>query len=331
MKGKSGTSLVIGGDGTIGSALAAFIGSQGENVLCTSRRPQSGDLLLDLSADLSAWQPPEGIDTAYFCAAQTSIAACRDDPRGSELVNVHNTMTIARKLSERGVFLVFPSTNLVFDGSLPYRTENDPVRPLNVYGTHKARTERALTALTEKAAVLRMTKVVGSGFGRFADWYSALQSGKKIEVLSDLPFSPVPVPLALKVLHRLATTRSGGIWHLSGSRDITYRDAAHFIAKRLDADPGLVVPTTVEAAGVDRDARPRFATLDMSKLQSEFKIEPPDPWDTLAQAIDQGGRRLDLHTESPVPRDERSLSVRGQRQPPDSFRSNLIRPPYNIH
>ena len=298
MKAMPATSLIIGGDSSIGTALSAFIRSQGENVICTSRRSQSEHPHLDLTGDVSGWRPPEGIGTAYFCAARTSIAGCSNDPQGSELVNVNNTMTVIHKLSERGVFVVFPSTNLVFDGLLPYRNENDAVRPMNIYGAHKARTEQALTALAGKAAVLRMTKVIGPGFSRFAAWRSALQRAEKIEVLSDLAFSPIPIELAVKAMYQLAATKSGGIWHLSGKRDISWWDAAYFLARQLDVDPDLVLPTTVEAAGVGVDASPRFTTLNMSKFESEFGTGAPDPWTTLKRCVGNNGKTECYHNDA---------------------------------
>ena len=101
------TSLIIGGDSCIGTALAAYLRMKGEYVLTTSRRQRTSGIYLDLLDDVSDWQPPAPIDSAFFCAAQTSLAECRNDPVRSLLINVENTQIIAQKLAAIGSFLVW--------------------------------------------------------------------------------------------------------------------------------------------------------------------------------------------------------------------------------
>jgi nucleoside-diphosphate-sugar epimerase len=70
--------LVIGGDGSIGSALTKALLSRGDTVCQTTRRSvlaERNAIQLDLASfDIDALRLPEA-DVAFFCAAITSIVA----------------------------------------------------------------------------------------------------------------------------------------------------------------------------------------------------------------------------------------------------------------
>jgi dTDP-4-dehydrorhamnose reductase len=79
--------------------------------------------------------------------------------------------------------------------------------------------------------------------------------------------------------------RFSGIFQVSGDRDISYADLARHLARRLEADPDLVQPTTSVAAGVEMEHLPRHTTLDASRLQESFGLGPPG----LATLLDDMG------------------------------------------
>ena len=105
--------LVVGGDGLIGRALTAALGSGARS---TSRRA-GAELYLDL-AQPGAFHPP-AVDTAWLCAGVARIAEVEADPSGSAAVNVEGSVSLAERLIAAGSFVVYLSTNLVFDGGTP--------------------------------------------------------------------------------------------------------------------------------------------------------------------------------------------------------------------
>ena len=82
--------------------------------------------------------------SACVCAAVARLAACAADPEGTAHINVTQTLALVDKLLARGIYVLFLSTNQVFDGSVPQMPAGAPYSPVSEYGRQKARTETAL-------------------------------------------------------------------------------------------------------------------------------------------------------------------------------------------
>ena len=250
------TTLIVGADGGIGSALAHRL----PHAIRTSRRRGSDTALsLDLAAASSSWTLPESVSVAFLCAARCSIDDCRKNPAETRFINVEQTVRLAESLAARGAFLVFLSTNQVFDGSAPFRKPIDATCPLTEYGRQKADTEQAILALG--GAVVRFTKVFAGVPPLFETWAEKLLRGELIEPFADMMFSPVPIAEATDTLVKVAEVRAAGITHVSGDRDISYADAAQFLAARLGAGPALIRPASAQAAAIPPEARPTHTAL----------------------------------------------------------------------
>lgn len=280
--------MIIGADGLIGQALVAHLIRAGESVWETTRRPETVSgrrLFLDLAEDVSSWHPPDRISVAYLCAAVSSLERCRKEPVQSAVVNVQNTVVLAKTLVERGVFVVFPSTNLVYDGSAPFRKADDPVCPRTEYGRQKAAAEKQLSTLGDSVAIVRFTKVIGPDMPLFKGWIQALRNGETIHPFSDMVLAPVPLPFAVEVLHRVGKMRLPGILQVSGEKDITYEQMARYIARRLGVNSDRVQPLSWQEAGLQPEAAPTHTTLDTTRLRVECGMKPPDVWLAVEEAF----------------------------------------------
>lgn len=264
--------LVVGGDSGIGRALLAA----DPHALATSRR--GGPLHLDLSDDPAQWQPPAGVEAAFLCAAVTAIAACERDPAGTRLLNVERTVALARRLEAAGAFVVFLSTNQVFDGSQPQRAGDSPVCPQSEYGRQKAAAERLLG---ESVAVVRLTKVVAPDTPLFRDWAAALRAGERVRAFTDLVCAPLPLGFVARALLTIGAARAGGVWQLSGERDLSYAELARYLATQLGANAALVETASAADAGLPPSARPRHTTLDTSRWRAAFDRPIPSVWQAL--------------------------------------------------
>lgn len=288
MKSKELFNVVVGSDSLIGRALMTSLDRAGERVLGTTRRPENVDeshLYLDLSRDVERWQCPSPVGVAIICAGVTKIDTCRRDPAASARVNIDGVSAIVRNLKSHGAFVVYLSTNAVFDGSIPYRSPHDPFSPTTEYGRQKAAVEAELPKLGDTFSIVRFTKVVEPGMILLKGWLQSLRSGEIIHPFSDMVVAPVPLSLAVDVLHRVAVTRSPGIIQVSGEKDVTYAEVAYYIARRLGASMDLVQPVSSRTGGVPHQAVFANTTLDTSRLQKEFDLEPPDVWATIDSAV----------------------------------------------
>jgi len=272
------TWLVVGGDGLIGRALVRRLEADGRAVLATTRRrgcagPQRPHL--ELAQDPSAWSPPQPVSVAFLLAASANQLSCCADPDASRRINVDHTVALARRLVSLGAFIVFTSTNLVFDGEEPrYRTCAVP-HPTSEYGRQKAEAERALLALGPDVAVVRLTKVLAAEMPLIGRWIETLKSGRPVEAFSDLICAPMPVDFVAEALARIGAARKGGLYHLSGADEVSYADLARCLARRLGVDTALVKPTTSTASGVTLQSLPKHSSLDAEEVAASLALPSP--------------------------------------------------------
>lgn len=275
------TFLVIGADGLIGRGLIDYLKSCGESVLGTTRRPDTvscSRLYLDLAADVAQWRPPCPISVAYLCGAVSTLRACLEKPVQSTVVNVQHTVALAKTLIENKAFVVFPSSNLVFDGSAPFQKADAPTCPETEYGRQKVEAEKGLLSFENSVAVVRLTKVLSSEMSLFADWTRKLCNNETITPFSDMLISPVPLHFVVNILYCVGKRRRAGIVQVSGEKDITYGEMARRIAWNMGADPALVRPIKLCESGLNLEAAPLHTTLDTSRLHNEFGIVLPGVW-----------------------------------------------------
>ena len=279
--------LIVGADGTIGETLSAAWHSAGARVIASTRRPPTSvdRVELDLSRPVSDLALPPHVDVAYLLAAVTDLAACERDPVGTARVNVEHTIELARRLVSRGAYVVFPSTNMVFDGSIAHRRTDDAVCPLAEYGQQKARVEAALAELGVAAAVLRLTKVVGPRTEPFASWIQKLRRGDAIEAFSDKVCAPVTLAETARILLGVGRGHHDGTFQASAARDMTYVEAAIALARRAGADVRQVKPVSAQDRGVTAVLRPRHTTLDTSRVQAVLGWRPPEPEAALCEGL----------------------------------------------
>lgn len=279
------TVLIEGADSWMGRSLAPAFRSVGAKVLTTSRRPKAGDpdcLLLDLNGKVRDWRPPGPVDVAVLCAGVTSQKQCRDHPARSAEVNVEATVQVAATLVAAGALVVFPSTNLVFDGSVPHPSESAATCPKTEYGRQKEEAERRLLSLDPaRVAILRFTKILGPGLDLFEGWLRGLRAGEVLHPFEDLVMAPISLPFAATAILRSAEKRLSGVLHVSADRDLSYAEAARSLAARLGLDARQVQPTTSVSAGVALEAVPRHTALDARKCERELGITAPQPTDAL--------------------------------------------------
>ena len=142
--------LIVGADGLLGGTLRRHLQRAGHEVAATSLLsvPDSQNVLhLDLTQPPETWPELPACRAVVLCAAITSLEQCRANPAGTRLVNVTRTLALLEGLAQKGTFVVFISSNLVFDGSKPGRQADEPVCPRTEYGRQKAEAEAALLRL----------------------------------------------------------------------------------------------------------------------------------------------------------------------------------------
>lgn len=272
--------LIIGGDGAIGRALNEKLESRQDTVFFTTRRsmlPHGNALRLDLaSSDAETIRLPQ-VHIAFFCAAITGFAACRNDRQLAERVNFSAPSVLARRLVEAGSRVVFLSSNAVFDWSEPHVPARREPHPVTEYGHFKAKAEKEFAALGSAASILRLSKVLRSDDSLFGGWIDDLKKEKRINAYTDHCFAPISLADTIEALVAISGRPVSGMFQMSGARDISYFDAARRLASLTNADPKLVVSIKAADNGVRANEIIRNSTLDSSRITALTGWKPRDP------------------------------------------------------
>jgi dTDP-4-dehydrorhamnose reductase len=289
--------LLLGGDSEIGGATSRYLRSRGRAVDATTRRPErvaSGRPFLDLETALERWEPPAGVSAACLFAAVSRLVSCAADPGRAAFINVTQTLALAERLAARGIYLLFLSTNQVFDGGVAMVAADAPTNPVSEYGRQKARAEDGLRALAAQGApigILRIAKVISPATPLLTQWCAELKAGRPIAAFHDMVMAPTPVDTVAAAIEALLERAEPGIFQLTGRRDVSYLEAADHLARRIGADGSLVRSVSAYSANMPVGATPRHTTLDSRRLRDEFGIAAPDPWpviETGAASLSRG-------------------------------------------
>ncbi|KAJ1531273.1 hypothetical protein HK405_001329 [Cladochytrium tenue] len=96
---------------------------------------------------------PAGV---VHCAAERRPDVAQSDPELVKRINVEAARRLARLAAAAGAWLVYVSTDYVFDGARPPYEISDAPRPINFYGVTKLAGEHAVQEEHPSAAILRV-------------------------------------------------------------------------------------------------------------------------------------------------------------------------------
>lgn len=270
--------LILGIDSFIGATLKIYLESKGIEVWGTTRRTANigpKTLYLDLSADIKSWIiPSKCFKAAVFCCGVTSIKDCGLNPESSRKVNLDSTIYLANRLAKEGIFIIFLSSNKVFDGTVPWTPPNHKLTPTTEYGLQKSIAENEILKLGEQSAIVRFTKIVTPKMPLIQNWIDHLRNSRKIYPYSNMVISPIPVEFVIQVLDILLEKKISGITQVSAKFDISYEKIAYYLAYLMNIEDGLIDPIVCTEGSNN-------STLDIGRLQQDFGMEPPSILNTL--------------------------------------------------
>lgn len=279
--------LIIGIDGKIGSALGERLIGLGWDVMGTSRRSERRNKVWYLDLDhLTSIEDMPLCEHLFICAAMTKYEDCRKNPEQARRINVDAPVAITRHFSSSGVHIIFLSTAAVFDGKIPLVPAESPQTPTSEYGRTKSDAEKLLLAEKAPIAILRLSKVLTFD-PLFAGWLTSLKAGKPIRAFYDMVMAPIPLDFAVDSAIAIACSREVGIFQASALGDITYFDAARYMAMKVGADPSLVLKDTAESKGIPPGEHPPNVSLDGNRLIHILGRQAMDSYTAIDQAFCQ--------------------------------------------
>ena len=214
-------------------------------------------------------------DAVIHCAAYTAVDAAEDNQELCRKINVDGTRNIAEVCKDMGIPIMYFSTDYIFDGQGEnFWKEDDPKKPLNVYGQTKYEGELNVQELIEKYFILRISWVFGVNGNNFIK--TMLRVGTQcgeVGVVADQIGSPTYTYDLAKLVIDMIQTDKYGTYHVTNEGICSWYEFACEIFKQAGLDVKVNPLTTAEYPA--KAARPFNSRMSKDKLiNAGFKMLP---------------------------------------------------------
>lgn len=281
--------LITGSNGLLGQHLVKMIlDTTSHEVMATSKR-QPRLVIQDSRIHYYSLDITDGMavnllleklqpDTIIHCAALTQVDECEQEPIRAWEINVTATRFLVEAAKQINAFMIFVSTDFVFDGIHgPYK-ETDEVNPVSYYGSTKVAAEKAVAESGLPYAIVRTCLLYGNIlFGTRSNvisWVKEnLEQGQKIKVVSDQWRTPTYIEDLANGILLIAEKKATGLFHISGKDFLSPYDMAIATAEYLHLDASLI--EKVDASVFTQPAkRPATTGFIIDKAKNELGYEP---------------------------------------------------------
>jgi dTDP-4-dehydrorhamnose reductase len=257
-------------------------------------KARAGDIAVEsLGRDVANFEEPAvcsqfarttDADAIIIAAAWTAVDDAEDHEDRARVVNAITPGEIAKVAAERGVPLIYISTDYVFDGmgAEPFSPDNK-MDPLGAYGRTKAEGERLVKTAGGVHGILRTSWVVSSHGSNFVKTMLRLGGERDgLRVVADQVGGPtcasdIAEACLSMAVQLLENPEKSGVYHFSGGPDVSWADFARAIFEQADLTcnvediPSSGFPTRAE--------RPLNSRMDNQRTFEVFGLRRPD-WRT---------------------------------------------------
>jgi dTDP-4-dehydrorhamnose reductase len=269
----TGRILITGANGLLGKEITRFF-SKGMEVLPTDLAECDVTSAKECMRVVRGFHP----DVVVHCAAYTAVDRAEREKETAFALNAGGTRNVALACREHRSTLVTFSTDYVFDGASerPY-AEDDPTRPLSVYGMSKLAAEEAVREVAPEFLLLRTQWLFGA-FGRsfVSSILERADRGEECKVVCDQKGTPTYTRDLADAVRRLLDTGARGIFHFSNEGETSFFEYASFLLANTGREEFPV--TAICTSDIPRDLypapRPLHALLSKEKYRKETGISP---------------------------------------------------------
>ena len=283
--------IVLGANGQLGRALQSLNVQQPSSAIRFLARSDFD--LEEVARFEDFFSRIEDCCVIINCAAYTDVERAEENVELSKKVNFQAAAELARLCALGNKLLLQISTDFVFAGDQHSpRHEEDPCRPLNVYGRHKYQGEQAILASGASAIILRTSWLYSSYAKNFVTTIHRLsQERSEIQVVEDEIGSPTWAHDLAQTI-RLLVERGlknppmdAQIYHYANAGQTSRFEFAQNIVA-LNGSNCIVRP--VKSSSFTTLAhRPAYSVLGTEKIRQAYGIEIP-PWrDSLRLCMDE--------------------------------------------
>jgi dTDP-4-dehydrorhamnose reductase len=275
--------LVTGASGLLGTRICQLATRQNYEVFSAHSEhiPQFGvPIKLDITdgTALKRLFKKTKPDALVHSAALTDVDKCEKEKGLAWKINVESTSNIAQLCHKHNCFLVYVSTDYVFNGEKESYKETDPTAPINNYGLTKLKGEEEIKQSGAEYCIARPSVIYGSipaaGKVNFALWLvERLRKKEETKTVTDQWNSPTLNTNLAEMILEIVERKITGTFHLAGATRLSRREFAQKIAETFNLDENLLRPTSSEKMPWIAK-RPRDTSLNVEKAKQTLKNKP---------------------------------------------------------
>ena len=274
--------LVTGASGLLGKELVRELLSRGYTVVAIYNRNPIGiesNELVKVKLDITNRATLEDLilkmqpNIIVHAAAYTDVDGCELRKDLAWRVNVEATRSIVKAARIVKSYLIYISTDYVFDGEKGMYGEEDIPNPVNYYGLTKLIGEEIVKSSELEHIIIRTSAIYGVGGSKksFAEFVAEeLSKGRKVYALYDQYISPTLNTLLAQALMEVIELRLSGVLHIAGERMNRYKFALK-IAEVLGLSKSLIKKVDMKSMSKWVAKRPRDSSLNTEKSRKILK------------------------------------------------------------
>ncbi|HTY75349.1 MAG TPA: dTDP-4-dehydrorhamnose reductase [Candidatus Nanoarchaeia archaeon] len=226
-------------------------------------------------------------DAVIHAASMTDVDKCEQNRELAYEINVAGTKNVVDAAKVCRAFLLYVSTDYVFDGEKGFYTETDLPSPISYYGYTKLKAEEYVQKKSDEFCIARPSVIYGAtpaaGKINFALWLlNKLKNKEQANVFVDQWNSPTLNSSLAEMTLEVVEKRLRGIYHLSGANRITRFDFAQQLAKVFGLDASCLIPSSMKTF-VAPAKRPKDSSLNTAKAELELTRKPVGIEEALAR------------------------------------------------
>jgi dTDP-4-dehydrorhamnose reductase len=225
-----------------------------------------------VSETVASWKP----DVILNCAAYNLVDKAEHEPERAFAVNSAGPQNLARAASRQKAVIVHFGSDYVFDGlkESGLYIEEDPVRPLNVYGKSKGEGEERVRQESDRFLILRLSWVFGQGTQNFIHKLRTWAAASEYLKIACDEFS-VPTSTKTVVDCTLRALEQGltGRYHLTNSGFCSRYEWATRILRTLGINK-FIRPVSMDTFNLPAK-RPRFSAMSNACLARALNVPIP--------------------------------------------------------
>lgn len=217
----------------------------------------------------------ERFEAVVHAAGLASVDAVERDPAAGRSSNLEGTRAVARACRRAGAYLVFVSTNAVFDGTAAPYAEDAAPSPGHHYGRIKLECEAA-AAEAGDFSIARPILLYGrprpEGRPNPVSWVlDKLSRGERVRLVDDVRENPLYNLECGRALWAMVEKRPRGVFHLGGQTRVSRYELGLAVARVFGFDASLLERVD-SSAFPELAPRPKDTTLSTARMEDELGL-----------------------------------------------------------